>query len=46
MIHKIIPYVDYHKWLKCVYNQLKKASNQNSVKVPKVGKPTNIKTLL
>ena len=35
MIHKINPSVDYN------YTQINGQTNQNSVKVRKVGKPTN-----
>ena len=44
--HKITPSVDYNIWLKRLDTQLNKPSNQNSVKFPKVIKPTNKKTLL
>ena len=45
MIHQIIPSVDYKKMLKRLINQLNEPINQNSIKVPKVVKPTNKKTL-
>ena len=46
MIHKITPSVDYNQLLKRSDSdtQLYEAANQNSVKVPKVVKPTNKKT--
>ena len=46
MIHKINPAVDYNKWLRRLDTQLNEPNNQNSIKVPKVVKPTNKKTLL
>ena len=41
IIHKIIPSVEYIKWL-----TLEEPTIQNSMKVPKVVKPTNKKALL
>ena len=46
MIHKINPSVDYNEWLKRLDTQLNETSNQNSIIVPKVDKPTNKKILL
>ena len=46
MLHKITPSLDYNLWLKHLVTQLNKPTNQNSIKVPKVVKPTNEKTLL
>ena len=46
MIHKIPSSVDYNYWLKRLNNHLNKSYNQISLKVPKVVKPTNKKTLL
>ena len=46
MKHKITPSVDKNLWLKRLNAQLNKPTNQNSVKVPKVIKLTNKKTLL
>ena len=40
-IHKIFPSVDYNWWLKPLDTQLNEATNQNSIKVPKVVKPIN-----
>jgi len=45
MIHKIAPSVDYNWWLKCLDTQLNESTNQNGIKVPKVVKQTNRKTL-
>ena len=36
-------YVDYNYWLKRLDTQLNEPTNQNSIEVPKVGKPTNKK---
>ena len=41
IIHKIIPSVEYIKWL-----TLEEPTIQNSMKVPKIVKPTNKKALL
>ena len=46
MIHIIYPFVDYNKWLERLDTQLNELTNQNSIKVPKVVKLTNEKTLL
>ena len=46
MIHKITSYVDYNYWLKPLDTQLNESTNYNSIKVPKVVKPTIKKTLL
>ena len=46
MIHKIPFYVDYNFWLKCLDTQLIESTNKKLLKVPKVVKPTNRKTLL
>ena len=43
IIHKIILSVDYNWWLKRLDTQLNEQTNQNSIKVPKVVKPTNMK---
>ena len=45
-IHKITPSVDYNQWLKRFDTQLYELKNQNAIKVPKVVKPMNKKTLL
>ena len=44
MIHKITLSVDFNLWLKRLDTKLSKPTNQNSIKVPKVVKPTNKKT--
>ena len=46
MIHKMNPCVDYYEWLKHLNTQLIKATNQHPVKVSKVVKATNKKTIL
>ena len=46
MIHKITPSVDYINWMKLRKTQLNELTNQNLIKVPKVDKSTNKKTLL
>ena len=46
MIHKFTPYVDYKQSLNRLDSQFNKLTNQNSIKVPKVVKPRNNKTLL
>ena len=46
MTHKITPFVDYNKWLKLLDTHLNEQNKENSMKVPKVGKPTNKKTLV
>ena len=46
MINKITSSVDYNKWLKRFNTQLNKSTDQNSIEVPKVVKPTKNKTLL
>ena len=46
MPYKIISSVDYNYWLKRVDTQSNEPINQNSIKVSKDVKPTNIKTLL
>ncbi len=46
MIHKIAHFIDYKYWLKRLDSQLNEPTNQNSLKVIKVGKTTNMKTLL
>ena len=46
LIHKSIPSVGYNQWLKCLNTHLNELTNQNSMKVPKVDKTTNKKTLL
>ena len=35
--HKIIPSVNYNKWLKRLNTQLNELTKKNSIKVPKVG---------
>ena len=45
MILKITPPVDYNKCLKRLDTQQNEPTNQNSLKVPKVVKPNNKKTL-
>ena len=46
MIDKITPFVDNNWGLKRFNTQINDPSNQNSLKVPKVIKTTNKKTLL
>ena len=46
MVQKVTPSVYYNQWLKRLNTQLNESTNQNPIKVPKVVKPTNIKTLL
>ena len=43
IIHKITHSVDYNYWLKRLDNQLNEATNQNSIKVPKVKQNVSIK---
>ena len=43
---QINSFVDYNKWLKCFDTQFNEPTNQISIKVPKVVKPLNKKTLL
>ena len=43
IIHKFISSVDYNKRLKLLDNQLNEPTNQKSITVPKVVKPTNNK---
>ena len=43
---QITPSVDYNLWLKRLDTQLDETTKQNSIKVPKVVKPMNKKTLL
>ena len=43
---KITPSVDYNSRLKHLDTQLNELTNQNSIQVPRVGKPTNWKILL
>ena len=45
MKHKITPSVDYNEWLKRLDTQLNKATIKNFIKVLKVDKPINKKTL-
>ncbi len=40
------PSVVYNKWLNRLDNQLNEPTNQNSIKVPTVVKPTNKKMIL
>ena len=42
MMHKITPSVDYNWWM----SHVNKPTNQNSIKVPNIIKPTNKKVLL
>ncbi len=46
MIHIINASVDCNQWIKRLDNQVNDRTNQNFIKVPKVVKPTNKKTLL
>ena len=46
IIHKILFFVDYNKWLKRLDTQLNNPTNQNLIKDPKVVEPTNKKMLL
>ena len=46
MIQKVTPYVYYNQWLKRLNTQLNESTNQNPIKVTKVVKLINIKTLL
>ena len=46
IMHKIIFSLDYKQWLKCLDTQLNKPTNQNSIKVPRVVKSIDKKTLL
>ena len=46
MIHKITTDVDYNQWLKRLDIEHNDQTNQNSIKCPKVVKPTIKKTLL
>ena len=46
MLHKITPFVDYNKWSKRLDTQLNETTNYDSIKVPKVVKPTKKETLL
>ena len=46
MIHKITPSVDENWWLKRLDTELDGTTNQNSIKVLKIVKPTNKKTVL
>ena len=39
------PFPELNQWLKRLNTQLNKPTNQNTLKVPKVVKPTNKKTL-
>ena len=43
---QITPSIDYNFWLIRLDTQLNETTNQNSIKVPKVVKPLNKKTLL
>ena len=45
-IHKIFPFVDYNQQLKHLDTQLNELTNRNSVKVPKVFRSTNKKTIV
>ena len=46
MIHTITHSVDYNQWLTRLDTRLNESTNPNSIKVPKVVKTTNKKTLL
>ena len=46
MLHKIKTSVDCNYWVKQLNTQLNEPTNQNSIKVPKVVRLTNKKTLL
>ena len=46
MIHKITPSVDHNQWLKRLDTPLNEPTNQNSIKVPKIDKPTNKKMVI
>ena len=46
MLHKMTPFVDLKQWLKRLDTQLYESTNQNSMKVPKIDKSTNKKSLL
>ena len=46
MKHKIIHSVDYNWWLKRLDTQLNETTNQNYIKVPRIAKSKNKKTLL
>ena len=46
IIQKLTPFVDYNQWLKRLDIQLNEPINRNLIKVPKVIKPTNKKTIL
>ena len=46
MKDKITPFLGYNKWQKHFDTHLNKPTNKNSMKVPKVVKPANKKTLL
>ena len=41
IINKITPSLDYNYWLNRLETYLNESTNQNSIKVPKVVKPTN-----
>ena len=45
LIHKIIHSVDYNWWLKRLDTQLNKTTIQNDIKVPRIAKSKNKKTL-
>ena len=40
------PFLDYNEWLKRLDTLINEPTNQNSIKVPMVVKPTNNKTIL
>ena len=46
MKHTIIPSVDYNQWFKRLDSKLNEPNNQNEIKVSKVVKPINKKTLI
>ena len=45
MINKLTLSIDYNKWLKRLDTELNESTNQYSIKIPKVVKATNKKTL-
>ena len=45
IIYEITPSLDYNYLLKCLDTQVNETTNQNSIKVSKVVKPTNKKML-
>ena len=45
VMHKITPFEDYNEWLNHLGTHFNEPTNHNSLKVLKVVKPTNKKTL-